>query len=286
MSLPHPCWVVAAAAFVVSASPASIRIAHATAPCGGLEECRAIVEINASDGDLGFHWLADAEGLVRTEIIDPSGERIFANIATGSLHRQQLAETFGESAEPVCRRALADGPDEPVVTVAQFVKRFPAGPYRFHGTTADGETLRGQTLLSHWLPAAPRNVRFARGAVTWEPGRSLGVCASADELWSLVNAGLLPVHPMNVPVAEWEVTVELEDGSQRAFTVRLPARGPRAQLSVTVPPEFLDGVGPDTPAKIEVGAVGGRLEVGDEDNATFTELTGLCLHRVNGCAAD
>jgi hypothetical protein len=54
-------------------------------------------------------------------------------------------------------------------------------------------------------------------------------------------------------------------------------------MSVTVPAEFLASIRPDTPAKIEVGAIGGRLEIGDDDNATFTELTGLCLKRRNGC---
>ena len=84
-------------------------------------------------------------------------------------------------------------------------------------------------------------------------------------------------------MASWEVTLELEDGSDRTFTLRLPARGALAQTSVSVPIEFLNSVAPDTPAKVEVGAIGGRLEIGDDDNATFTELTGLCLNRENGC---
>lgn len=257
---------------------------HATEPCGDLDECRAIVEINATDGDIGFHWLADAEDLVGTEIVDPAGHRIFANGAFGRLREQKLTETFGESSEPVCRPWLAEEPDEEVVTLRQFLQRWPAGPYRFRGLAEEGEVLFGRTALTHWLPAAPRRVAFARGVVTWEPGDALGACATREQLWRLVDAGLLPIHPMNVPVAAWEVTLELEDGSHRSFTVRLPARGPAAQLSVTIPPEFLYSVGPDTPAKVEVGAIGGRLEIGDDDNATFTEVGGLCLHRQQGCA--
>ena len=88
---------------------------------------------------------------------------------------------------------------------------------------------------------------------------------------------------MNVPITAWEVVLELEDGSHRTFQVRLPARGANAQTSVTVPAEFLASLGSDTPAKIEVGAIGGRLATGDDDNATFTELVGLCLNRRNGC---
>jgi hypothetical protein len=90
---------------------------------------------------------------------------------------------------------------------------------------------------------------------------------------------------MNVHVNEWEITFEILDKSDREFTLRVPARGPHAQMSVTVSPEFLNSVGPDTPAKLEVGAVGGKLSIGDDDNATFTELRGICLHKVNGCKA-
>jgi hypothetical protein len=31
------------------------------APCGDLDECRVLIEINSSDGDIGFHVLLDAE---------------------------------------------------------------------------------------------------------------------------------------------------------------------------------------------------------------------------------
>jgi len=256
---------------------------HATEPCGGLDECRVLVEINATDGDIGFHWLADAEGLVANEIRDPSGQRVFANAAQGPLRQHTITETFGESSEPVCRPWLADDPDDEVVTLPQFVHRFPAGSYRFRGVDADGESVFGRTALTYWLPAAPRNVAYSGGVITWDAGVSLGACATRDQLWGLVADGVLPIHPMNVPVASWEVVLELEDGSQRTFQVRLPARGNRAQMSVTVPAEFLSSVAPDTPAKIEVGAIGGQLAIGDDDNATFTELVGLCLNRRDGC---
>jgi hypothetical protein len=258
-------------------------LADATEPCGGFDECRVLVEINSTDGDIGLHWLTDAEGLVSTEILDPAGRRVFANAAQGALREQTLTETFGESAEPVCRPWLAEDPDDEVVTLPQFVRRFQAGAYRVRGVDADGETLGGRTPLTYWLPAAPRNLGYSGGVITWEAGTSLGACATRDQLWQLVSDGVLPIHPMNVPVATWEVVLELEDGSQRTFSVRLPARGSHAQLSVTVPAEFLSSVAPDTPAKIEVGAIGGRLEIGDDDNATFSELAGLCLHRRNGC---
>jgi hypothetical protein len=279
-----PTMRLGAAAAILVTVPAPLALA--TDPCGGLEECRAIVEINATDGDIGFQWLADAEGLIGTEIIDAKGRRVFSNQAFGPLREHTLTETFGESSEPICRRSLAEEPDEEVVTLSQFLARWPAGQYKFRGHTADDEIVRGQSPLTHWLPAAPRNIQFRGGVVSWEPGGALGVCANQAELWNLVNSGRLPIHPMNVPVAEWEVTLELEDDSNRTLTIRLPARGPSAQTSVSVPIEFLNSVAPDTPAKIEVGAIGGRLEIGDDDNATFRELKNLCLNREDGCEQD
>ena len=142
----------------------------ATEPCGDFGECRVIVEINATDGDVGFQWLADGDELRATEIVDPKGRRVFANAAFGPLRDQTLTESFGESAEPVCRAWLAEDPDDDVLTVAQFVRRWPAGNYKFHGTTADGTTVHGQSALTHWLPAAPTNVQYSRGVISWEPG--------------------------------------------------------------------------------------------------------------------
>jgi hypothetical protein len=46
---------------------------------------------------------------------------------------------------------------------------------------------------------------------------------------------------------------------------------------VTVPQEYLDSLPNDTPAKIEVGAIG------VEDNATFTEIFDICVNEDEGC---
>lgn len=74
--------------------------------------------------------------------------------------------------------------------------------------------------------------------------------------------------------------VELEDGSNLKFTLRLPV----GQTLVTLPAEFLGSIPDNTPAKAEVGAIGGNLAIGDNDNATFTELGGLCLNEMgDGC---
>src|SRR3546814_4813850 len=76
--------------------------AQADAPCGDLDECRVLIEINATDGDIGFHVLFDAEGWKQSRIRDPNGRVIHQSSAHGGLGDQSLTENFFESAEPVC----------------------------------------------------------------------------------------------------------------------------------------------------------------------------------------
>jgi hypothetical protein len=47
---------------------------------------------------------------------------------------------------------------------------------------------------------------------------------------------------------------------------------------VTVPADFISALGDNTPAKIEVGAIGA------DDNATFSEEGEICLNETSGCA--
>lgn len=268
------------AGFLVTAGA---NVATATEPCGSFGECRAIVEINSSDGDIGFHWLADADGLLRTTIRDPRWRRVYTNRAFGPLREQTLTETFGESSEPVCRDSLKEEEDEPVITLTDFRALWTDGSYYFIGLDSEREFLFGTTQLTYFLPAAPENLTYAGGVISWAPGSTLGECASEAELTDLVAEGVLPIHPMSVPLDSWEVVLELEDGSNRKFSVRLPA----SQTSVTLPAEFISSLPDNTPAKAEVGAIGGDLSIGDNDNATFTELGDLCLNEQgDGCEED
>lgn len=228
-------------------------------------ETKALIEINATDGDIGFHVLLDADAWHKVRIDDPTGKRLFRERAKGSLADQGLTENFFESAEPLCSPELAEEEDDVVVTLAEFLERFPAGVYIFDGKTNDGETLTGTALLTHNLPAAPDidafdgtgNVETHAAVIEWEPGDDLGECPFD---------GLVP-DPGSVQEVGWEVVVEPEDDSGisplRVFSAQLPA----SQTSVTVPREFLDtyvaqGV---TVFKFEVGAIEAS------GNQTFSE---------------
>lgn len=229
------------------------------------DETEVLIEINATDGDIGFQVLLDADAWRKVTIEDPSGKRIFKESAKGVLAEQGLAENLFESDEPLCDPSLVEEEDDLVVTLAEFQERFPAGLYIFTGKSNEGEALTGTALLTHNLPAAPDidafdgtgNVPTADAVIEWAPGDDLGECPFE---------GLIP-DPGSVVEVGWEVVVEPEDedavSPERVFSVQLPA----GQTSVTVPREFLDtyvaqGV---TVFKFEVGAIE------DSGNRTFSE---------------
>ena len=252
----------------------------ATEPCGDFGECKALIEINSTDGDIGFHFLMDGDDLNSGGINDPNGAKVFEDRAKGPLHEQKLTETFAESAEPLCWPDPEADPDEEIVTLEEFLERWAAGTYVFSGMGDGGEKSFGETELTHALPAAPSNLTFDGSAITWAAGDDLGRCASLAELNDLVAVGVLPVHPEDVTVAAWEIVLEpdVEDGDPTGslvFNVRVS--GDIQTKAVTVPADYLASLPADTSVKIEVGAIG------VDDNATFTEVVGFCINEDEGC---
>jgi hypothetical protein len=267
-----------AAAAVVVVWGTNTTVATATAPCGDFGECKALIEINASDGDIGFHFLKDGDDLESTEVKDPDDNTIFQDSADNALGDQKYTEIFGESAEPLCWDDPEADPDDEIVTLEQFLDRWEEGFYSFVGTSDEGPSM-GETELTYNLPAAPTDLDFheQKAEISWSAGDDLGECASAAELDLLSDpmGGILPTHPEDVVVSSWEVVFEPDDGSGLKFTVRVP--GDKPSLSVRVPKDYLKSLPDDTPAKIEVGAIG------EDDNATFTELGDICINEVEGC---
>lgn len=254
--------------------------ASATEPCDDFGECKVLIEINASDGDIGFHFLMDGDDLRRASIYDPDLRQVFGDRAFGPLREQKLTETFAESAEPLCWDDPEADPDEEVVTLEEFLERWTPGTYYFVGRGDGSETSVGTTELLFDLPAAPGEVDFDGSVISWQPGEDLGNCADVDRLTGLVDDGVLPTHPEDVAVEAWEVVLapDVEDGDPTGalvYSIRVP--GDVSPTQVTVPADYLAALPDDTPVKIEVGAIG------VEDNATFTEADGFCVNEVEGC---
>jgi hypothetical protein len=270
--------ILRVAAGAVLVLGAGTTAANAAEPCGDFGECKALIEINASDGDIGFHFLMDGDDLNSGRIFDPLGAKLFEDEAKGRLREQGLTELFAESAEPLCWSDPEADPDEEIVTLEEFLARWVAGTYLFTGKSDGGEKSEGETELTHEIPAAPADVAFDGSVISWAAGNDLGKCASQAELNDLVAANVLPVHPESVPVAAWEIVLEpdVEDEDPTGdlvFSIRVS--GGIEPKQVTVPADYLASLPANTPVKIEVGAIGVN------DNATFTEVDGFCVN--GGC---
>jgi len=258
-------------------------VAMATEPCDDFGECKVLIEINSTDGDIGFHWLGDADDLRAMRIDDPNDEKIFENRVFGPLLEQKLTETFGESAEPLCWPDPDADPDdlEDVVTLREFLELWEPGTYVFRGKGEDGEKLEGETVLTFDLPAAPQDVDFDGSMITWSAGDDLGNCAplsGGDGQETIPEVLDIITDPVGVLVAAYEVVFEpdVDDGDpvgQLKYTVRVAGD----ITAVTVPADYLVSLPDDTPVKVEVGAIG------VDDNATFTEEDGFCVNEDEGC---
>jgi hypothetical protein len=252
--------------FVFPGVMAALFLAPAVPPSWAQDvEGKARIEINATDGDAGFHIFGDGDPWRKVEIKNPTGRVIQEIEAEGVLRRQGETEFFKESAEPSCE-------DQPL---AKFLKRFREGTYKFKFTMLTGERQQAEYELTHALPAAPINLAAIVNSslvIQWMPGTDLGNCHD-DEVQALIDEGIIP-NPEGVGVDYWEVTVEPDEDllaekglPRRVFTIQVPAN----QLSVTVPPEYwqpyvTDGV---NVFKFEVGGNG----LGENENQTFSERT-------------
>ncbi len=270
---------------------AGLTTANADEPCLPSEdfgECKVLIEINSTDGDIGFHFLVDGDNLIHTVLFNEKHKKIFSYIARRELREQFVTETFVESAEPLCWHPEPEDDEfgEDVVTLEEFLDLWSAGDYHFFGIGEGWEFSHGVTALTKELPAAPVDIAFddITGVISWADGDDLGECADYDELADLVTSMDLPVHPDDVPVDAWEVVFEPDvedtdiDPLVGSFKYVVRVAGDISIKAVTVPADYLISLPNNTPAKIEVGAIGGG------DNATFTEIFDICVNEVgDGC---
>ncbi len=232
------------------------------------DELKVLIEINATDGDVGFHALADAGAWWWLRLDDPNFSKLLVVRAVNALRTQGLTEKFFESSEPLCEEDEEE-PDERVQTLAEFLALFPAGPYLFRAADEEDNWYRGTTELTYNIPAAPDisltdEMEFDGAedvVIMWEPGDDLGE-ACHDQ--GLVDDGTI-ADPAEVEIVGWEVVVEVDDDEapDRTYTAQVPAE----QTMVSVPEDFLQqflALG-FTEFKFEVGAIE------ESGNQTFSE---------------
>jgi hypothetical protein len=122
-------------------------------------------EQNATDGDVEvvFNVTGRGEGLAKLSVVSPDG-RTVVDFSAPDASTLGIREFEFESPEPSDAKLLKAA--------------YPAGVYRFSGATAAGKELRGESTLSHELPATTsllqpgleaENVAVAGSKVTWTP---------------------------------------------------------------------------------------------------------------------
>ena len=131
----HNSWIVAAAATL---SALANPVTAAGAEDGRFQKLSVYLERNVRDHDaeVRFEATGAEEGLAALKVLAP-GERTVIDLRTpdSKLGIRSLAL---ESPEPA---------DDGIVRAD-----FPAGAYRFEGTTTKGASLRGEARLSHVFP--------------------------------------------------------------------------------------------------------------------------------------
>jgi hypothetical protein len=195
-------------------------------------------QFNATERDIGIHGFFDAEGWKQVRIVSPDG-RIFEVAGKGSLKEIGFTELMFESVEPSIPEDL---------TLEQFLALFPAGKYKFFGTTVEGDRLVGTDRLTHRIPDAPT-------LVSPKEGEEVDPDATFIVDWKPVTGSFR--GPSGIEIVGYQVIVEREN-PLRTFSVDLPP----STTKVQVPPEFLE---PGTEYTVEV------LAIEASGNRTITE---------------
>ena len=296
---------------------AGITTANAESPCPSwgpyneFGECKVLVEMNASDGDVGFHFLIDGDNLIRTSLFNPHWRKIWSYYVRKELRDQTLTESFNESAEPLCFDPVLDNDaedeetfendDEDFRTLAEFVDLWKDGRYHFVGLNNEWDWAVGKTYLTFNLPAAPAEVDFeleeedgdVEGEITWQMGDDFGMCSDfglgiPDGVTLVAETG--SGDEDYETIVAWEIVLEpeFEDDDPNAqkslvYSIRVGADELACEwddgecvYEQEVPDDYLESLPEDTELKVEIGAITST------DNATYTEEDGFCS-TLGGC---
>lgn len=223
--------------WTIAVALVALIAAAGTSPAAAkrLDDAAIFIEINDTDGDAGIQVFLDGEGWDTMQMTGPNGVE-FSVLAENSVGFQGITEFFFESAEPSF--------DEQ--TLEELLALFPAGKYKFTGTTTEGATLKGKARLTHALPDAPVQLSPVDGEEVDPDDAVFSWGAVAD--------------PPGSEIVAYEVVIECEEPD---FT-KLSAIVGADTTSITVPPEMLSQEDLDE-CKWEV------LAIEDSGNQTISE---------------
>lgn len=175
-----------------------------------LAQSDLFIEINATDGDAGLQLNLDGEKWDNMRVINPRGETILNVSGSSRLRGYGLTGLTFESAEPPFTQ----------FPFSRFKARFPAGRYRFRGTTIGGRRLIDSDILTHRIPQKPVIVSPAEDAKVSTRGLIVR--------WNKVT------RPRGVRIVHYQVIVT-QVKPERVLDLTMPPTATR----VSIPAEFM-----------------------------------------------
>ena len=165
-------------------------------------EAQVLLQLNDTDGDLGFHARIDGEPWTRLYIEDPREKTLLKLHLKGRLKRQGLTEFAFESAEPTFDEL------DPKV----FFKRFPEGEYEIEGRALEGGEMESTSVLSHVIPAAPANLMVSGEPAPEDCDGDIPVASDPIVIsWDPVESSHADLgKPGDIEVDSYEVAIEGE----------------------------------------------------------------------------
>jgi len=190
----HNGWIIAAAAAL---SALACPVTGATAEDGRFQKLSVYLERNVQDHDaeIRFEATGAEDGLAALKVMAP-GERTVIDLRSPDSKLGIRSLTL-ESPEP----------DDDKIVRADF----PAGAYRFEGTTTKGANLRGEAQLSHVFPK-PAAFEYPRPDQKDVPANALTLRWSVPEG---IEACAIVIEQTG---SAYEIRAMLP-GSARSFTV-------------------------------------------------------------------
>ncbi|MGH8442385.1 MAG: hypothetical protein ACRETF_05725 [Nevskiaceae bacterium] len=201
-----------------------------------LTQAKILIEHNATDADTGFQAFADGNPWNELTITGPGGVEVAKVTPAGGLFDFGLTELFFETSEP----------ENAVVPIPDVLAHLPAGTYTFRGVMVGGGISAMTATLSHDIPAGPRLLTPAPGAIDVDPDHTV---VSWAPVATDIDGGSVTIVGYQVIVAEDLDKPPFPDTfAQPVFSIYVPA----SVTQVSVPVEFMRG---DTTYKFEVLAI-------------------------------
>lgn len=232
-----PAAMIAAGLALATIAP----VASAAPPEEPFKQANIHIETNASACDMGAQIVFDTNGITEGLVEDPNENVVYSfQTSAGMADMGGLTEQFLEGVEPPISDLLADPslgcdpPEDPgaVISLAEVFAAWPAGTYDFEGQ-ADGVSFESEAILTHKIPAGPKIIAPAEGAIVPHDKPLL-------IRWNKVTSPLLPsLGP--VEIIGYHVVVVDATGPTLPGPIprQLDADVPKNTTSLFVPAQYL-----------------------------------------------